>query len=64
MQNAQSYFVKLCGNEPQVTQATIGKVTLSWNPDDSRWYVEFSDETLNRSYKHHRNAVAYARKMA
>jgi hypothetical protein len=54
---------------PQISQHEIeGVVRLSWNPDDSRFYVEkwnkeYSEWHTAGNYKEWRNAVAHAKRM-
>jgi hypothetical protein len=47
--------------EPAVEQPPINGWAISWNPDDSHWYVTAPDGET-RSYSALRNAVQFARK--
>jgi len=51
---------KFINGEPFVSQYESGKLCLSWNPDDGRFYISslISKETLG-SFKDWRNAVQY-----
>jgi hypothetical protein len=48
------------GNEPAVIQPSINGWTISWNPDDNRWYVQSGDD-VRATFRERRNAVQYAR---
>lgn len=48
--------------EPAVEQQMIDNVTISWNPDDNRFYVVRNGETAG-TFKEMRNAAFTANKL-
>jgi hypothetical protein len=44
-----------------VDQGVVGKFTLSYNPDDKRFYVHNKDDEVVATFAERRNAVYYAR---
>lgn len=44
-----------------VDQGTVGKFTLSYNPDDKRFYVHNKKDDVVATFAERRNAVYYAR---
>lgn len=52
------------GEEPAITQPNINGHSLSWNPDDGRFYVQATvdpaSETL-ATFREWKNAVYYAK---
>ena len=49
------------GDEPEIDQGILNGCDLSWNPDDNKFYVTVSGETLGVFQNWH-NAVYFARK--
>jgi len=49
--------------EPAVTQHTLGKYVLSYNPDDSMYYVSVAHDTVAK-FKDYRNATYYLKRKA
>lgn len=55
-------YTVMNGNEPQVTQPSVNGWDISWNPDDSRWYVcRPGDPAAVGTFKERRNAIQYAK---
>jgi hypothetical protein len=51
------------GSEPAVDQGKVNGFQLTWDPDDSRFYVhdKDEDETVLATFRERRNAVYFAR---
>jgi hypothetical protein len=51
------------GSEPAIVQPCVNGWSISWNPDDGRWYVEIPGEprAVVATFKERHNAMQYAR---
>ena len=47
--------------EPLVDQGILNGFSLSWNPDDDRYYIQRGEDTV-AAFRHWRNATTYARR--
>lgn len=56
----QARRIKMTGQEPSVEQGEIDGFTVSWNPDDDRFYVQSGEDT-RASFQDWRNVVQYCR---
>lgn len=60
---SQGYRIKKESNgEPCVNQHRVNGWNITWNPDDTRFYLERGDWRTGATFKELRNAVQWAKK--
>ena len=58
---AACYKLRMNGAEPAIDQGIIHGRQVTWNPDDSRFYIENPDGTTAATFKDLRNAIQWCR---
>lgn len=53
---------RLESGEPCIDQCVIGKTTVTYNPDDAKFYVEYNGHTA--VFEEYRNAIGFAKRKA